>query len=142
MNFDNTNRGVLFPNDKKGNEKRPDFTGDLNVGGVEYRLSAWKKASKQGNNFLSISVQLKEGQKIPPKNEMPAGTLTEDNWAMFAEAGGVKGKVDWVPIDQVVNAINQLRVYRGDKTQQIYEVLGISDIIPIFIGKHFFNYIE
>ena len=24
MNFDNTNRGVLFPNDKKGNEKRPD----------------------------------------------------------------------------------------------------------------------
>ena len=81
MNFDNTNRGVLFPNDKKGNEKRPDFTGDLNVGGVEYRLSARKKASKQGNNFLSISVQLKEGQKIPAKNEMPAGTLTEDNWA-------------------------------------------------------------
>ena len=81
MNFDNTNRGVLFPNDKKGNEKRPDFTGDINVGGTEYRLSAWKKASKQGNNFLSISVQLKEGQKIPAKNEMPAGTLTEDNWA-------------------------------------------------------------
>ena len=82
MNFDNTNRGVLFPNDKKGNEKRPDFTGDLNVDGVEYRLSAWKKASKQGNNFLSISIQLKEGQKAPPpKNTMPAGTLTEDNWA-------------------------------------------------------------
>ncbi len=81
MNFDNTNRGVLFPNDKKGNEKRPDFTGDLNVDGVEYRLSAWKKASKQGNNFLSISVQLKEGQKIPAKNENPAGTLTEDNWS-------------------------------------------------------------
>ena len=81
MNFDNTNRGVLFPNDKKGNEKRPDFTGDINVGGTEYRLSAWKKASKQGNNFLSISVQLKEGQKIPAKNENPAGTLTEDNWA-------------------------------------------------------------
>lgn len=80
MNYDNTNRGVLFPNDKKGNEKRPDFTGDLNVGGVEYKLSAWKKASKAGNNFLSISVQLKEGQKAPPK-AAPAGTLTEDNWA-------------------------------------------------------------
>ncbi len=52
-----------------------------------------------------------------------------DNWAMFAEAGGVKGKVDWVPIDQVVNAINQLRQYRQDKTVQIYEVLGISDIM-------------
>ena len=80
MNYDNTNRGVLFPNDKKGNEKRPDFTGDLNVGGTEYKLSAWKKSSKAGNNFLSISVQLKEGQKAPPK-PTPAGTLTEDNWA-------------------------------------------------------------
>jgi uncharacterized protein (DUF736 family) len=80
VNYDNTNRGVLFPNDKKGNEKRPDFTGDLNVGGVEYKLSAWKKSSKAGNNFLSISVQLKEGQQMPQKTP-PAGTLTEDNWS-------------------------------------------------------------
>jgi hypothetical protein len=48
---------------------------------------------------------------------------------MFAEAGGIKGKVDWVPIEAVVNAIERLRVYRADKTQQIYEVLGISDIM-------------
>ncbi len=80
MNYDNTNRGVLFPNDKKGNEKRPDFTGDLNVGGTEYKLSAWKKSSKAGNNFLSISVQLKEGQQRPQK-PAPAAGLTEDNWA-------------------------------------------------------------
>jgi uncharacterized protein (DUF736 family) len=80
VNYDNTNRGVLFPNDKKGNEKRPDFTGDLNVGGTEYKLSAWKKSSKAGNNFLSISVQLKEGQQMPQKASA-AGTLTEDNWS-------------------------------------------------------------
>ena len=52
-----------------------------------------------------------------------------DNWAMFAEAGGVKGKIDFAPIDQVVNCINQLRQYRQDKVMQIYEVLGISDVM-------------
>ena len=52
-----------------------------------------------------------------------------DNWAMFAESGGIKGKVDWVPIEAVVNAIDHLRQYRQDKTMQIYEVLGISDIM-------------
>jgi len=52
-----------------------------------------------------------------------------DNWAMFAEKGGVKGQVDWIPIDQVVNAIDHLRMYRQDKVTQIYEVLGISDIM-------------
>lgn len=52
-----------------------------------------------------------------------------DNWAMFAEKGGIKGQVDWVPIEQVVNAIDHLRQYRQDKVMQIYEVLGISDIM-------------
>jgi hypothetical protein len=52
-----------------------------------------------------------------------------DNWAMFAEKGGIKGQVDWIPIDQVVNAIGHLRQYRQDKVMQIYEVLGISDIM-------------
>ena len=52
-----------------------------------------------------------------------------DNWAMFAEGGGVKGKIDFAPIEQVVNCIERLRVYRADKTQQIYEVLGISDVM-------------
>jgi len=52
-----------------------------------------------------------------------------DNWALFAERGGVKGQVDWVPIDMIVNAIDRLRQYRQDKVMQIYEVLGISDIM-------------
>lgn len=52
-----------------------------------------------------------------------------DNWAMFAERGGIKGQVDWIPIQEVVNAIDHLRQYRQDKVVQIYEVLGISDIM-------------
>jgi hypothetical protein len=52
-----------------------------------------------------------------------------DNWAMFAERGGVKGQVDFIPIGDVVNAIDHLRVYRQDKVTQIYEVLGVSDIM-------------
>ena len=52
-----------------------------------------------------------------------------DNWAMFAEKGGIKGQVDFIPIADVVNAIDHLRQYRQDKVTQIYEVLGVSDIM-------------
>lgn len=38
--YDNTNRGALFRNDKDGNEKRPDYTGKINVDGKDYVLSA------------------------------------------------------------------------------------------------------
>lgn len=54
--YDNTNRGVLFKNDKKGNERAPDYTGKLNVTGKDWSLAAWIKESKSGTKFLSISL--------------------------------------------------------------------------------------
>jgi hypothetical protein len=57
-------------------------------------------------------------------------TLTPiENWAMFAERGGIKGSMEFIPIEPITNAIEKLRTYRQDKVQQIYEVLGISDIM-------------
>ena len=54
--YDNTNRGVLFKNDRKETESHPDYTGSLNVGGVEHWFSAWIKTSKSGNKFMSLSL--------------------------------------------------------------------------------------
>lgn len=52
-----------------------------------------------------------------------------DNWAMFAEKGGVKGQIDWLPLDTVVQALGQLQAHREAIKQQIYELTGISDIV-------------
>jgi len=79
-------------------------------------VGAYNKSA--GDSVGRVLQQAVENQLIPV-----------DNWAMFAESGGLKGQIDWVPIDQAVNAIDKLRVYRQDKIQQIYEVLGISDIM-------------
>lgn len=47
----------------------------------------------------------------------------------FAEKGGFKGAIDWIPIDMVVKAIESLRSYRQELIAQIYELTGISDIM-------------
>jgi hypothetical protein len=52
-----------------------------------------------------------------------------DNWAMFSEKGGIKGTVDWLPLDVVVQALAQLRQAREDIKGQIYELNGISDVV-------------
>jgi hypothetical protein len=52
-----------------------------------------------------------------------------DNWAMFAEKGGIKGTIDWLPLDTVVNALQNLRQAREDIKGQIYELNGISDVV-------------
>ena len=59
MEYDNTNRGSLFKNDRKDDAKFPDYKGSLNVDGVEYWLSAWLKISKEGTKFMSLSVKPK-----------------------------------------------------------------------------------
>lgn len=54
--YDNTDRGVLFPNDKDGNESRPDYTGKINVGGVDKRLAAWVSNNDRVGDYLRIVV--------------------------------------------------------------------------------------
>lgn len=60
--YDNTNRGVLFVNNRKEKDNHPDFTGNINVGGTEYWLSAWEKEGARGT-FLSLSITAKDAPK-------------------------------------------------------------------------------
>jgi hypothetical protein len=62
MEYDNKNRGAIWKNDKQETENHPDFKGSLNVEGIEYWVSAWKR--KEGANpnapALSFNIQPKE----------------------------------------------------------------------------------
>ena len=62
--YDDTNRGVLFKADKEGNDKRPDYTGKINVEGIDYALSAWLREGKSGK-FLSLAVSAKQMKALP-----------------------------------------------------------------------------
>ena len=69
--YDNTNRGVLFKNDRKETEKHPDYTGSINVKGHEFYLSAWIKTAKSGKKFFSMSVTPKEqSQRGVPSRDL------------------------------------------------------------------------
>lgn len=72
--FDNTNRGVLFKEKDKKNEKGPDWTGKLNVNGKDYRVAAWQKESKDGQGFYSLAVSDPSEYQ---KKEQPAGYTLE-----------------------------------------------------------------
>lgn len=52
-----------------------------------------------------------------------------DNWAMFAEGGGVQGKTDWFPVEQVANVLNTLTQVQQGKIQQLYEITGMSTLM-------------
>ena len=79
MQYDNTNSGALFKNAKE-KETQPDYRGTINVNGTDFWLSAWIKASKKGDKYMSLSVQPKEGQtaKTPPPSGKAIASVPAD----------------------------------------------------------------
>lgn len=66
MTYDNTNRGSIWPNQKKQKDTHPDFTGSLDVDGVEYWVSAWKRKPDANPKAPSLSFS------VTPKEEVHA----------------------------------------------------------------------
>ena len=61
--YDNTNRAVIFKNEKATEEKDPQYTGTVNVEGVDYFIDLWvKESAKTGKKFFSGKVKRKGGR--------------------------------------------------------------------------------
>jgi hypothetical protein len=60
--YNNTNRWSLFPNDRKRGQKDPDYSGTLNIDGVEYWINAWEGRGGNGP-IASGTVRRKEHKK-------------------------------------------------------------------------------
>lgn len=82
MQYDNTNRGSLFKNDRKEKETHPDLKGSVNIDGKEYWLSGWSKVTSKGDKMLSLSVTPKEAQgaskPAAPQKAAPAPDFDDD----------------------------------------------------------------
>jgi hypothetical protein len=61
--YDETNRGVLFKDEKKTTAEDRDYSGEIDVRGEKFWLSAWIKQSKAGKKYMSLSIKPKAKAK-------------------------------------------------------------------------------
>lgn len=92
---------------------------------VNTRVSLLVRACRVAGVYDKASPQIQTLLNNAAENTLVA----VDQWAAFAEKGGVKGVIDWVPLDQIVKVLEQLLKNREDIKNQIYELTGMSDII-------------
>jgi len=78
MEYDNTNRGSIWKNEKKETEKHPDFTGSLNVDGVDYWVSAWKRKPDASAKAPALSFSVKP-KDAPKQQNAPVQTADFDD---------------------------------------------------------------
>jgi len=57
-------QGSLFKNDKKENDKHPDYKGNYtNEKGEKCNIAAWLKTAKSGMKFMSLSLDFEPWDK-------------------------------------------------------------------------------
>jgi len=74
--------------------------------------------SAMGEEITRIVRQTNENELIPV-----------DSWAAFAERGGLKGAIDFLPLAEIIAVVKELSAHRRQLMQELYEVTGISDIV-------------
>jgi hypothetical protein len=52
-----------------------------------------------------------------------------ENWAQLTDIGGLRDAIQWMPIEQIVAAIQVLQTQLADRINQLFQVTGMSDII-------------
>lgn len=98
----------------------------LELDDVTYRISLLTDSLRVAGVYDRASGDdLKKLLKDTRSNAM----IPVQNWAMFAEKGGLKGAVDFLPIENVIVVMDKLVQARQRLVQELYEITGISDIL-------------
>src|SRR5713101_5542187 len=59
----------------------------------------------------------------------PNEAIPIPNWPRYQEKGGLKGLMDWLPLEAIVAAMDKLREYRAELLQMTYQLTGYSDLM-------------
>ena len=85
MKYDNNNKISIFKNDKKGNEKAPDYRGTTTLKNQEYKVAMWIRTSASGTKYMSGTVEIdtykkQEEIKVDPFADFAKETdITDDD---------------------------------------------------------------
>jgi hypothetical protein len=94
---------------------------DAITGRIKHLTESLKVAGIYASSEEAISRLVKEtndGDLIPVKD-----------WAAFADKGGLKGVIEWIPLGEIIRVLSELYRNRDACKQVIYEITGISDIL-------------
>lgn len=107
---------------------RPDYTmvqdqyEELDI--LNCRIAGLTKSLRVVGVYDKTNSELKNLISGPELNMIPV-----DNWDAFAEKGGLKGQVDWFPVEVIAGVLEKLMAQRVAVINQIYELTSISDIM-------------
>lgn len=97
----------------------------IQIDELETRISLLTEACK----LVGVYDRANKGVERIFNEAVENQLIPVDNWAQFAEKGGLEGCISWVPLEDVSNTIQILTQKQNDKIQQLYQVTGMNDVM-------------
>lgn len=92
---------------------------------LQTRIAVITEAVRVIGVYDSSADGLKRMFKEGLENDM----IPVDNWALFAEKGGIRGQIEWVPVQDIVNTLDKLRQLRDESISLLQQISGMSDVM-------------
>lgn len=78
--YNNNMKGVLYKNDKKTEDKHPNYKGSCEIEGRQYWLAGWMKKNDDGTfKLLSLSFTAKEEQPSATTATEPSDNVPDED---------------------------------------------------------------
>jgi hypothetical protein len=108
---------------------RPDFVLSQDqydeIDAITTRINLLQKALSVRGVYDRGAEEVKRLLTEAAVNEL----IPVEHWNRFAERGGLKGSIDWLPLEPIVAAIAALDARREVAKAALYEVTGMSDLL-------------
>jgi uncharacterized protein (DUF736 family) len=73
---DKSNLGALFLNDKRGNEKAPDYRGQLTTDSSKYSIAGWRNSGGKNHSEAGRGILFNNPKKATDKHPDMMGSIT------------------------------------------------------------------
>lgn len=95
---------------------------------IKYLTRALKVVGAYNKGSAEIKRIFQEGVE----NDL----IPVDQWAAFAEKGGLEGQIDWVPIETIAKVLEGVQKARQQSIDLLYQVTGMADILRGQSGEY------
>lgn len=97
----------------------------LEINRVSTRIDRLQRAIKVAGVYDASNPELARVLDESVDNEL----LPSKNWMALMEKGGLQGAMQFLPVEQIAAALMQLRDYRRELVDALYQVTGKADIM-------------
>lgn len=97
----------------------------IQIDELTQRLAMLAKACKVAGVYNSAHTSISRIFNEGVENQL----IPVDQWALFGDSGGLKGAIDFIPIDQIQATIETLQAVRQQCMIDLDQITGLSDVI-------------